>query len=56
MMLDAEKMHDEAMLLKVQAAVVSNRMLRLDNPIMNDRLKALKRKADEAMAAALPEL
>lgn len=51
MFLECQKMHDEVLEVKVQAAITSNKLLRIDNPIMNDKLASLKRKADECLAA-----
>ena len=49
MLRETEKMQDEALELKVAAAIVSNRMIRLDNPIINSRLTAMKAQADAIM-------
>ncbi len=47
MMLEAQKMMDEALELNVLTAISANRLVRLDNPIMNAKLLALKREAEE---------
>ncbi len=47
MMLEAQKMMDEALELNVLTAISANRLVRLDNPIMNAKLMALKREAEE---------
>lgn len=47
MMLEAQKMMDEALELNVLTAISANRLVRLDNPIMNAKLLALKHKAEE---------
>jgi hypothetical protein len=49
MMLEAQKMRDGAMELRVLTAIAANRMTRLDNPIMNNKLMALKSEADELL-------
>ena len=49
MLREAEKMHDEALELKVAVAIVGNRMIRLDNPIISGRLSAMKAQADARM-------
>ncbi|KAK9828458.1 hypothetical protein WJX72_000108 [[Myrmecia] bisecta] len=50
MLLEAQRLTDEIMEYRVQVAITRNRLRRLDNPIMNDKLKSLKRKAEEALA------
>ena len=47
MMLEAQKMMDGALELKVLTAISANRLTRLDNPIMNSKLAALQRQAEE---------
>lgn len=49
MMLEAQKMRDGVMELRVLTAIAANRMTRLDNPIMNNKLMALKSEADELL-------
>ncbi|KAK9907621.1 hypothetical protein WJX75_007110 [Coccomyxa subellipsoidea] len=49
MMLEAQKMRNGAMELRVLTAIAANRMTRLDNPIMNNKLMALKSEADELL-------
>lgn len=49
MMLEIERMHDEVLECRVDVAISSNRLTRLDNPIVHDKLRALRREADEAM-------
>lgn len=44
-------MLDEAMELKVLTAITANRLTRLDNPIMNAKLTALQREAEELFRA-----
>lgn len=43
-------MQDDALELKVAVAIISNRMIRLDNPIINSRLSAMKAEADAIMS------
>lgn len=43
-------MQDGVLGLRVSAAITSNKLLRLDNPITRDRLRQLKRKVDAAFA------
>ena len=40
-------MHDDILECKVDVAISSNRLTRLDNPIVHDKLKTLKRQADK---------
>ncbi|CAL8469754.1 g9296 [Coccomyxa elongata] len=47
MMLETQKMMDEALELNVLTAISANRLVRLDNPIINAKLMALKREAEE---------
>ncbi|KXZ55271.1 hypothetical protein GPECTOR_3g408 [Gonium pectorale] len=49
MFLEAQSMRDQLMDLRVAGAVLSNRMVRLDNPMLRDRLSGLKREAAEAL-------
>ncbi|BDA47783.1 hypothetical protein COCOBI_11-0400 [Coccomyxa sp. Obi] len=51
MMLEAQKMMDEALELNVLTAISANRLVRLDNPIMNAKLMALKREAEELFSS-----
>ncbi len=52
MMLETQQLQDEVMLVRVQTAIASNHMTRLDNPIIRDKLAALARRGHEAVAAA----
>lgn len=51
MLMETQEMMDEAMELKVLTAIAANRMTRLDNPIMNAKLIAMKREAEELFRA-----
>eukprot|EP00198_Chlamydomonas_reinhardtii_P000792 XP_001690127.1 predicted protein [Chlamydomonas reinhardtii] len=51
MLLEAQAMRDEVLDLRVQAALTSNRLVRLDNPMLRDRISRLKAEAAEALAA-----
>lgn len=42
-------MHDEVLECKVDVAISSNRLTRLDNPIVHDKLRTLRRDAEQAM-------
>ncbi|GLI60608.1 hypothetical protein VaNZ11_002755, partial [Volvox africanus] len=45
MILEAQAMRDQALELRVQSAVLSNRLVRLDNPVLRDRITAAKAEA-----------
>ena len=47
MLLDVQQMHDDILECKVDVAISSNRLTRLDNPIVHDKLKSLKRQAEQ---------
>ena len=49
MLLEVQRMHDEVEECKLDVTISSNRLTRLDNPIVHDKLKALKREAEEAI-------
>jgi hypothetical protein len=46
MILEAQAMQDEVLGLRVKSAMLSNKLVRLENPMITDRIKALKRRAD----------
>lgn len=46
MVLEAQKMTDQALELKVMAAILGNRLTRLNNPIMSAKLDEMKRHAE----------
>ncbi len=50
-MLEAQKMRDGALELTVLTAIAANRLTRLDNPIMNNKLATLQREAEELFRA-----
>lgn len=52
MLLEIEQMHDDVLEHKVNVAISSNRLTRLDNPIVHDKLKSLKRQAETIFRAA----
>ena len=52
MLLEVQRMHDEILECKVDVAISSNRLTRLDNPIVHDKLKALKQAAEDALQSA----
>ena len=47
MLLEVQQMHDDVLEYKVDLAISSNRLTRLDNPILHDKLKSLKRQAEQ---------
>jgi hypothetical protein len=49
MMLEAQRMTDQAMELKVMAAIVGNRLTRLNSPMMAAKLQEMKRHAEELL-------
>ena len=52
MLLKVQQMHDDVLEHKVNVAISSNRLTRLDNPIIHDKLKSLKRQAETIFQAA----
>lgn len=52
MLVEARNLHDMVLETRVCLAMTSNRLARLDNPVLYEKLKDLKRKADMALAAA----
>ena len=54
MLVEARNLQDSVLETRVCLAMTANRLARLDNPVLNEKLKDLKRKADMAMAAAEP--
>lgn len=52
MLLEIQQMHDDVLEHKVNVAISSNRLTRLDNPIIHDKLKSLKRQAETIFQAA----
>ncbi len=51
MILESQSMREEVMELRVKAALASNRLVRLDSPMLRDRVAALRQQA-AAVAAA----
>lgn len=51
-MLEAQRMTDQALELKVMAAIVGNRLTRLNNPMMVAKLQEMKRHAEELLKDA----
>ena len=49
MLLEVQHMHVEVMECRVDIGISKNRLTRLDSPIVHDKLKALKREAEEAI-------
>lgn len=49
MLLEAQRMWDAVLESKVNMAISSNRLTRLDNPIVHDKLRALAIDAEDAM-------
>jgi len=52
MLFEVQQMHDDILECKVDVAISSNRLTRLDNPIVHDKLRSLKRQAETVFQAA----
>ena len=50
MLSEAQGMHDDVLELKVRAAILGNRITRLDNPITNCKLAQLNARASELLS------
>lgn len=46
MLREVQQMHDAVLEYKVDVAISSNRLTRLDNPIVHDKLRSLKKQAE----------
>ena len=51
-LLEVQQMHDDVLEYKVNVAISSNRLTRLDNPIVHDQLKCLKRQMELVFESA----
>ena len=51
MLVETRELQDAVLEARVSLALTSNRLARLDNPVLFQRLKELKRKADVALAS-----
>ena len=51
MLLETELMRDEVLDLRVRLAINNNRLVRLDNPIVADRIGQLQQEAGRALQA-----
>ena len=51
MLEEAQRMTDQALELQVMAAILGNRLIRLNNPIMATKLKEMKERAEAIMTA-----
>lgn len=49
MILEAQALRDQIMDRRVQSSILSNRLVRLDNPMLRDRIAALKAEAEAAL-------
>ena len=49
MVLEAQKMLDQALELKVMAAIVGNRITRLNNPMLAAKLREMKERAEQLL-------
>ena len=49
MVLEAQKMAEQALELKVMAAIVGNRVARLNSPMMAAKLAELKQRAEQLL-------
>ena len=56
LMLDAQDMHDQVLHMRVEAALLNNRVARMDSVLVYDKFQALTRRCDELLARHLPEL
>ena len=52
MLLEIQQMHDDVLEHRVSVAISSNRLTRLDNPIVYDKLRSLKKQAETIVQAA----
>jgi len=55
MLFEVQQMHDDILECKVDAAISSNWLTRLDNPLVHDKLRSLKRQAETVFQAAAEE-
>lgn len=55
MLLEIQQMHDDVLEHKVDVAISSNRLTRLDNPLVHDKLRSLKRQAETIFKSAAEE-
>ncbi len=55
MLFEVQQMHDDILECKVDVAISSNRLTRLDNPIVHDKLRSLKQQAETVFQAAAEE-
>lgn len=55
MLFEVQQMHDDILECKVDVAISSNRLTRLDNPIVHDKLRSLKRQAETVFQATAEE-
>ncbi|DBA81842.1 TPA: hypothetical protein ACH3X1_007561 [Trebouxia sp. C0004] len=55
MLFEVQQMHDDILECKVDVAISSNRLTRLDNPIVHDKLRSLKRQAEKVFQASTEE-
>ena len=52
MLLRTRSLQDSTLEARLSIAKTSNHLARLDNPVLHQKLKDLKRKAEDALAAA----
>jgi hypothetical protein len=55
MLFEVQQMHDDILECKVDVAISSNQLTRLDNPIVHGKLRSLKRQAETVFQAAAEE-
>ena len=55
MLFEVQQMHDDILECKVDVAISGNRLTRLDNPMMHDKLRSLKQQAETVFQAAAEE-
>ena len=55
MLFEVQQMHDDILECKVDVAISSNQLTRLDNPLVHDKLRSLKQQAETVFQAAAGE-
>lgn len=49
MMIEVQELQEQMLELRVRAAIGGNKLARLDNPLLDVKIRKLKRKAQEAL-------
>ncbi len=50
MVLETEQMQDEVLEMRTRAAISHNKLVRLDNPIVANKIRTLSQQAEQALA------